>query len=111
METSEFKGPGSSGDALRLRQILSLARRCLPLLRPMRRHLIGWAGGVAIVGSVAIALGALFFDLHWTRVLEGQPLTALEAGLLRLDPATFVSLRYTGPGLGEALIEANPWSS
>ena len=95
VETSELGGAGSSGDALHLRHFLRIARRCLPLLRPMRTHLIGFAGGVALGGTVAIAVGALFFDLHWTRVLEGQPLTHLEAHLLRLDPATFADI--TGP--------------
>jgi ABC-type multidrug transport system fused ATPase/permease subunit len=69
-----------------------LLRRCLPLLAPVRAHLVRFALAVAALGLIGTSLGALLLDLHWTRVLQGEPLTAFEARLLGLDPALSVQV-------------------
>jgi ABC-type multidrug transport system fused ATPase/permease subunit len=72
-------------------RLLSRAlRRCLPMLRPVRADLLRFALAVAALGVIGAAGGALLLDLHWTRVLQGEPLSPLEARLLALDPATSV---------------------
>ncbi len=63
------------------------------MLRPVAPHLVRFAAGVAVLGSFGMASAALFFDLHWTRVLEGHPLTSLEARLMFLDPDQYVHVQ------------------
>jgi len=65
-------------------------QRCLPMLRPLRGDLVRFASAVAALTVIGAAAGALLLDLHWTRVLQGEPLSPLEARLLALDPATSV---------------------
>jgi ABC-type multidrug transport system fused ATPase/permease subunit len=69
-----------------------LLRRCLPMLAPVRAHLVRFALAVAALGLIGTSLGALLLDLHWTRVLQGEPLTPFEARLLALDPAVSVQV-------------------
>ena len=84
---------GGESDGLSLRLVLRvLLRRCLPLLAPVRAHLVRFALAVAALGLIGTSLGALLLDLHWTRVLQGEPLTAFEARLLGLDPALSVQV-------------------
>jgi ABC-type multidrug transport system fused ATPase/permease subunit len=79
-------------DGLPLRLVLRALRRCLPMLRPVRAHLVRFVLAVALLGTVGSVGGAILLDLHWTRVLQGEPLTAFEAELLALDPATSVQV-------------------
>jgi hypothetical protein len=81
---------GGEADGLSLRLVLRALRRCLPMLRPVRADLLRFALAVAVLGVIGTAAGALLLDLHWTRVLQGEPLTAFEARLLGFDPATSV---------------------
>jgi ABC-type multidrug transport system fused ATPase/permease subunit len=84
---------GGESDGLSLRLVLRvLLRRCLPLLAPVRGHLVRFALAVAALGLIGTSLGALLLDLHWTRVLQGEPLTPFEARLLGLDPAVSVQV-------------------
>jgi ABC-type multidrug transport system fused ATPase/permease subunit len=83
---------GGASDGLSLRLVVRALRRCLPMLRPVRGHLLRFALAVAILGAFATAAGALLLDLHWTRVLQGEPLTPFEARLLALDPAVSVQV-------------------
>ena len=66
----------------------------MELLRPVRGHLLGLFGGFSLLAIALIPVGVLLMDAFWTRVLQGQPLTALQAGLLGLDPAVVAG---TGP--------------
>jgi len=94
-EPSESSTQASPRDAagagaFSLRLLLRALRRCLPMLRPLRGDLLRFASAVAVLGVIGAAAGALLLDLHWTRVLQGEPLSPLEARLLALDPATSV---------------------
>jgi ABC-type multidrug transport system fused ATPase/permease subunit len=81
---------GGATDGLSLRLVLRALRRCLPILRPLRAHLLRFALATALLGAIGTGAGALLLDLHWTRVLQGEPLTVFEARLLGFDPATSV---------------------
>ncbi|MFI5215075.1 MAG: ABC transporter ATP-binding protein [Candidatus Limnocylindria bacterium] len=83
---------GGAADGLSLQLVLRALRRCLPMLRPVRAHLLRFALATALLGALGTAAGALLLDLHWTRVLQGEPLTPFEARLLALDPATSVQV-------------------
>ena len=82
----------AQADQLRFRLVLRLFRRCLPLLKPVRWHLVGLILGSAALAVVLLPLFLLLIDIIWTRVLQGQPLTEIEATFLRLDPALTVQV-------------------
>ena len=82
---------GGESDGLSLRLVLRV--RCAAACRccaPVRADLVRFALAVAALGLIGTAPGALLLDLHWTRVLQGEPLTPFEARLLGLDPALSV---------------------
>jgi ABC-type multidrug transport system fused ATPase/permease subunit len=75
--------PGASHE-LSARELARLARRCLLLLAPVRRHLLRLGSGYGALALLFFPVGAFLFDLVWTRALEGDPLSPLAAQLLRL---------------------------
>ncbi|MBI3798861.1 MAG: ABC transporter ATP-binding protein [Deltaproteobacteria bacterium] len=79
-------------DRLRFRLVLRIFRRCLPLLKTVRRHLLGLILGSAALAIVFLPLTLLLLDIIFTRVLQGQPLTAIEARVLGFDPALTVQV-------------------
>jgi ABC-type multidrug transport system fused ATPase/permease subunit len=66
----------------------ALLRRCLRLLAPVRTPLLGLLAASAGLAAALVPLGLLLFDAFWTRALQGEPPTALEARLLGLDLAS-----------------------
>lgn len=85
-------GEGGTGDRLHFRLVVRILLRCLRLLRPVREHVIRIVVGFTALAVVLAPLGFLLFDLFWTRVLQGNPLTTIEARVLFLDPATTVAV-------------------
>ncbi len=83
-------GGGGSSDRLDFRLVLGILLRCLRLLRPVRQHVLRLVVGFGVLALALAPLGFLLFDLFWTRVLQGNPLTSIEAALIGLDPATSV---------------------
>src|SRR5215475_8496298 len=79
-------------DQLRFRLVLRIFRRCLPLLKTVRRHLVGLILGSAALAIVFLPVTLLLLDIIMTRVLQGQPLTALEARVLGFDPILTVQV-------------------
>jgi ABC-type multidrug transport system fused ATPase/permease subunit len=77
-------GRGGADDRLSLRTLAVLARRCLALLAPMRRHLLLLGLGFGGSALLFLPVGMFLFDLVMTRALEGEPLTPLAARILRL---------------------------
>src|SRR5919197_122662 len=82
----------AQGDRLRFRLVLRIFRRCLPLLKTVRRHLAGLILGSTTLAIVFLPLTLLLLDIIFTRVLQGQPLTAVEARVLGFDPALTVQV-------------------
>lgn len=82
---------------LELRALLALAWRSFRFLRPVRLHLLGLFGGFGLLALIFLPLGLLLFDVFWTRILLGLPLTDVETALLGLDPARFHPALAFGP--------------
>jgi ABC-type multidrug transport system fused ATPase/permease subunit len=91
-EAFQRLGEGGDADRLGFRLVLQIFARCIGLLRGVRRHvlllLLGWTALLVVL----IAPGLVISDLLMTRVLVGEPLTELQAWLLRLDPAATVAV-------------------
>jgi ABC-type multidrug transport system fused ATPase/permease subunit len=79
-------GRGGRDDALGFRIIVRLLWRCLPLLRPVRGHLAGLvACGALLIGLVAVP-GINIVNIFWNGVLQGVPLSDLQAAMIALSP-------------------------
>jgi ABC-type multidrug transport system fused ATPase/permease subunit len=87
------------------RQALALLWRALPFLRPVRWQLGGVALVASVLAAVTVPLGLLLLDLFFTRVLQGEPLTVVEAALLRLPRAETVSVEVLAPGMRREIAE------
>lgn len=85
-------GSGGARDRLGFRLVLSLLWRCVGLLRPVKKHWIRLVAGVSLTFLLGLPLGLLFVDVLWTRILEGQPLTAPEAWFFGFDHAQVVDV-------------------
>jgi ABC-type multidrug transport system fused ATPase/permease subunit len=62
-----------------MRLVVAILIRCLALLRPVRKHIAALLVGFATLSIALLPLGLLFVDTLWTRVLQGNPLLAVEA--------------------------------
>ncbi|MCC6639765.1 MAG: ABC transporter ATP-binding protein [Deltaproteobacteria bacterium] len=96
-------GGGGTGDRLHFRLVIGILLRCLRLLVPVRGHVVRLVVGFAAVAVCLAPIAFLLFDLFWTRVLQGAPLTAVEAALLRFDPALTVHVAELAPDLRRAV--------
>ncbi len=85
-------GTGSADDRLTFRLVLRILLRCLPLLRGVRRHLIGFGAIILGLFAVLLPLMIMAMDVFWTGVLQGEPRPAIQAHLLLLDPALVSSV-------------------
>jgi ABC-type multidrug transport system fused ATPase/permease subunit len=77
--------------------------RCLRLLGPVRWHLLAVCAGFALLALLLVPPSLLFLDLFWTRALQGEPLPALQAWLVGLDPAAAVHVEALAPALRQAV--------
>jgi len=102
-------GGGGLEDHLRFRLVLRVLLRCLPWLRAVRGHLATILGAYAASALVLFPIGLLLFDVAWTRVLNGEPLTALEARFLSVDPALGVSVPALSPQLRHSIALELVW--
>jgi len=110
-KTKGFGRLGVDGhhDQLRFRLVLRLFRRCLPLLKPVRWHLVGLVLGSTVVAIILLPFALLLADIIWTRVLQGQPLTAIEARFLGFDPALTVQVDALSAELRREIGERALW--
>jgi ABC-type multidrug transport system fused ATPase/permease subunit len=79
-------------DRLAGRDVLRVFARCLRVLGRERRHLVFLCLGFAGISLALLPPSLLFLDLFWTRALQGEPLPAVQAWLLGLDPAQAVDV-------------------
>jgi ABC-type multidrug transport system fused ATPase/permease subunit len=77
-------GDGGPDDRLRMRLVFRILVRCLHLLRPVKWHVARLFAGFAVASIAILPLALLFADTLWTRVLQGQPLTELEASFFQV---------------------------
>jgi len=81
-------GAGDQRDQLRLRLVLRILFRCLPLLREAGlRHLFALLFLTILVLLSLVYPGFQIIDLFWTRVLSGTEITPQQIQFLALDPA------------------------
>lgn len=73
--------------------MLRVLLRCIRVLGTARVHLIWVCVGFAGLALSLLVPSLLFLDLFWTRALQGEPLPAVQASLLGLDPAIAVHVK------------------
>jgi ABC-type multidrug transport system fused ATPase/permease subunit len=83
-------GHGEPVDRLSARAVLTVLVRCVRVLGRARWHLVALVAGFAATALALLPPSFVFLDLFWTRALQGEPLPAIQAALLRLDPAVAV---------------------
>ncbi len=96
-------GSGEDTDQLSFRMVIEVMWRCTPLLREVRWHIAGFLAIVVLLSLVGLGAGAMFLDLFWTRILEGHPLTELQASLLGLDHAVAVDVEVLSEELRKSI--------
>ena len=92
-------GEGGEDDRLGFRLVVQIFLRCVRLLRGVRRHIVLLVVGWTLLLTILIAPGFILSDLLATRVLVGEPLTELQAWLVRMDPAETVAVEALTPEL------------
>ncbi len=90
-ESNEFAklGTGGAADRLHFRLVLAILWRTLPLMRAVRGHLLALTGTLVTFLLIGIPVTLIMTDVLFTRVLEGQALTPVEAQALVLDPERY----------------------
>ena len=96
-------GSGEDTDQLSFRMVIEVMWRCTPLLREVRWHIAGFLAIVVLLSLLGLGAGAMFLDLFWTRILEGHPLTELQASLLGLDHAVAVDVEMLSEELRKSI--------
>jgi len=76
---------------LDLRGLARLVVRTLPLLRGLRRHLVGLALAASGLLLVGLSSFLVLAPALWNGVLQGHEFTPLAARVLRLDPAALAA--------------------
>ena len=92
-------GPAEGGPAeerLSARAVFAVLRRCVRVLGPARWHLVALLTGFATTALALLPPSLLFLELFWTHALQGEPLPAIQATLLGLDPAVAVHVGTLG---------------
>jgi ABC-type multidrug transport system fused ATPase/permease subunit len=93
----ERLGEGGETDRLGFRLVVVLLWRCIRLLRPVRGHVVALALGFGLLTLITLPTILVLFDLFWTRILQGEPLSEPGARLLGLDAATAVRVEQLAP--------------
>ena len=105
-DLQRLRGLGTGGDADRLdwRLARALFGRCVALLRPVQWHIAGLFAGFAALALALFPIVLLLLDTFWTRALQGEPLTSIEATLLGRDPTVSVHVSELSAALRSDLV-------
>jgi len=90
-------GAGGRHDRLGFRLVLRILFRCVPLLGPVAGHLAALVGITATLALLAAYPGIQLVNVFWNGVLEGHPLSQIQASLLFVDAATVTDAALYGP--------------
>jgi ABC-type multidrug transport system fused ATPase/permease subunit len=90
-------GAGGRHDRLRFRLVLRILFRCVPLLGPVAGHLAALVAITATLALLAAYPGIQLINVFWNGVLEGNPLSGIQARLLFVDAATVTDAALYGP--------------
>lgn len=82
--------------SLDLSQVMKLAVRTLPYLRPILKELKPLLYVLVPLVILGVPGGMMSADLVLNRMLVGNPVTPFEAALLSLEPASFVEVEKLG---------------
>jgi ABC-type multidrug transport system fused ATPase/permease subunit len=82
-------GRGGRDDRLSLGVILRLFARCVPLLRPIAWPLVGMIGCMTMLALLVAVPGINIVNIFWNGILTGQPISELQASMIRLDPSLY----------------------
>ena len=90
-------GRGGRQDSLSFRLILRLLIRCLPLVRPVKKPLIG------LIVCSSLALGSLAWpaitavNIFWNGAVAGDPLTSIQATAIGLPDSDYTGVEKLSP--------------
>ena len=82
-------GKGGAEDRLGFQLVVQILWRAVPLMRPVRGHLLALGGSLMVMVVLGLPVMLLMTDILSTRVLEGRVLTRVEARVLALDPDSY----------------------
>jgi len=88
---------------------LRVVRRCLPLLRGVRRHLVVLLLGMAALAVVGFASFLIYAPALWNGALQGKPVSELAARAVGLEPEAIARVASLAPELRRALAERLTW--
>lgn len=91
-EDFSFLGLGGKKDRLNFPMVLHIFRRSLPFLRPVYRHVWIFICISITLSLCGIGLFFIYYQILFSSILQGKPLSAITAWLLRLDPAVYVTV-------------------
>jgi subfamily B ATP-binding cassette protein MsbA len=74
---------------LGLRAQLRVVRRCLPLLRGVRRHLLVFLAALFVIVTVGFAMLLVYAPALWNGALQGKPIAELAAAAVGLPGERF----------------------
>ena len=107
--TSSNETPGHAGVDLDLWGQLRVVRRCLPLLRGVRRHLVVLLLGMAALAFVGFASFLVYAPALWNGALQGKPISELAARAVGMAPEIVANVEALTPAIRRALAERLTW--
>ncbi len=88
---------------------LRVVRRCLPLLRGVRRHLAVLLLALAALAVVAFSSFLVYAPALWNGALQGQPISELASRALGLAPELYASVDALEADKRRSLAERLTW--
>lgn len=88
---------------------LRVVRRCLPLLRGVRRHLAVLLIGMALLAIAGFGTFLIYAPALWGGALQGKPISELAARAVGFAPELFSRVESLSPELRRALAERLTW--
>jgi ABC-type multidrug transport system fused ATPase/permease subunit len=98
-----------AGAGLDLWGQLRVVRRCLPLLRGVRRHLVVLLVGMALLAIAGFGSFLVYAPALWGGALQGKPISTLAARAVGFAPELFSRVDSLTPELRRALAERLTW--
>ncbi len=108
MGSNEASAHGTGAD-LDLWGQLRVVRRCLPLLRGVRRHLVVLLLAMAALAVIAFSSFLIYAPALWNGALQGKPISELAARAVGFAPELFASVDALGAAQRRALAERLTW--
>ncbi len=88
---------------------LRVVRRCLPLLRGVRRHLVVLLLGMAGLAIIGFGCFLVYAPVLWSGALQGKPVSEFAARAVGLAPELVARVDSLTPEIRRALAERLTW--